>query len=177
MWCEPLQIIIPPTFYIKLCTICKPTPTTYTRKIWVKMLAVKGAVNDLKCCFVFGCLIVRLQQKVAFSPTTFGLCSQSPACFCQPTNEFIFILIEHLSYEFKSGLYPTILWALSRHYAQCNWIMVAPVKMHQTCMNTTGWVKKNWDLKNFKFRLRAIKMHQIKFLPYAYFFSTSGHLV
>ena len=109
---------------------------TYTRKIWVKMLAVKGAVNDLKCCFVFGCLIVRLQQKVAFSPTTFGLCSQSPACFCQPTNEFIFILIEHLSYEFKSGLYPTILWALSRHFAQCNWIMAAPVKMHQTCMNT-----------------------------------------
>ena len=109
---------------------------TYTRKIWVKMLAVKGAVNDLKCCFVFGCLIVRLQQKVAFSPTTFGLCSQSPACFCQPTNEFIFILIEHLSYEFKSGLYPTIHGALGRHYAQCNWIMVAPVKMHQTCMNT-----------------------------------------
>ena len=109
---------------------------TYTRKIWVKILAVKGAVNDLKCCFVFGCLIVRLQQKVAFSPTTFGLCSQSPACFCQPTNEFIFILIEHLSYEFKSGLYPTILWALGRHYALCNWIMAAPDKMHQTCMNT-----------------------------------------
>lgn len=109
---------------------------TCTRKIWVKMLAVKGAVNDLKCCFVFGCLIVRLQQKVAFSPTTFGLCSQSSACFCQPTNEFIFILIEHLSYEFKSGLYPTIRWALGRHCAQCNWIMVPPVKMHQTCMNT-----------------------------------------